>query len=107
MTEPPCMLYYFNFFFNYKLLLTQLYENSRVDNCYRNDRCMTSNFYLSLISDTLFYIINIYPKIILHSMDFELDCPIVKLLENEFICPIYHKPIHKPVITPIGITYEK
>ena len=40
-------------------------------------------------------------------MDLEHQSQLMKLLEEEFICPIYKMPIHNPVITPIGITYEK
>ena len=31
----------------------------------------------------------------------------MKLLEDEFMCPIYKMPIQNPVITPVGISYEK
>ncbi len=31
----------------------------------------------------------------------------IQILEDEFTCPIYKVPIQNPVITPVGITYEK
>ena len=40
-------------------------------------------------------------------MDIEQGSQLMKLLEDEFICPIYKMPIHNPVITPAGISYEK
>ena len=40
-------------------------------------------------------------------MDLEQDSQLMKILEDEFICPIYQRPIHNPVITPAGISYEK
>ena len=40
-------------------------------------------------------------------MDIERNSPLLRLLEDEFMCPIYKMPIHNPVITPVGITYEK
>jgi hypothetical protein len=40
-------------------------------------------------------------------MDIEQGSQLMKLIEDEFICPIYKMPIQNPVITPVGITYEK
>lgn len=40
-------------------------------------------------------------------MDLENTTQLIKLLEEEFICPIHQRPIQNPVITPGGISYEK
>lgn len=40
-------------------------------------------------------------------MDIEPGHSLMELLEEEFMCPIYKLPIQNPVITPVGITYEK
>jgi hypothetical protein len=40
-------------------------------------------------------------------MDLEQDSRLMKLLEDEFKCPISQRTIQNPVITPAGISYEK
>ncbi len=40
-------------------------------------------------------------------MDLEQDSRLMKLLEDEFMCPISQITIQNPVITPAGISYEK